>query len=147
MSYETKRAIDIFQNHDLLILNGRYGPNSAETTFQTNVSTETTIDYALCHQGFFPRVNNMAICKNNLAGIASDHFPIILSAQCEGTDPEKSEQSTTEWWEEETRELLDMSPFALPAEDPERISLIDKYQQSLARGLAQPLRELHRLQQ
>jgi hypothetical protein len=88
MSYETKRAIDIFQNHDLLILNGRYGTNSAETTFQTNVSTETTIDYALCHQSFFPRVTNMAVCKNNLAGIASDHFPIILSAQCEGTDPE-----------------------------------------------------------
>ena len=89
----------------------------------------------------------MAICKNNLAGIASDHFPIILSAQCDGTDPEKSKNPTTEWWEEETRDLLDMSPFALPAEDPERISLIDKYQQSLARGLAQPLRELHRLQQ
>jgi len=53
-----------------------------------SVSIETTLDYAICHQGSFTRVLNVRVHRDNVAGVATDHRPLQVNIQtdCKALD-------------------------------------------------------------
>ena len=79
----------IIDEQQLWILNGRYGQDSAETTYEKMVSkrqgketTHTTIDYAICKQSMADTIKSMTVEKNNGAGVYSDHRPLRVTSLC-----------------------------------------------------------------
>jgi len=137
---------DIIDQNRLIILNGRFGTASADTTFEDHSGLETTLDYAICHQGSFTRVLNVRVHRDNVAGVATDHRPLQVNIQTDCKAPDDVHGESEGWWEEEHRSYLNVSPFSLPADDPQRIQLTSNYQEALQRGLQfhlQQLQELH----
>jgi len=86
-------------------------PNKA---LSLSVGTETTTYYALCHQRVFHQVTNMTMrpmSTNHLAGIAPDLLPILVSANRKIADPGDEDRQEVQRWQEEARELFDVSPL------------------------------------
>ena len=94
----------IIDEHDLMVLNGRHGTMSAETTFEAMVRvrggavvrTHTTIDYAICRQDMAHTIVSMTVEKNNGAGTLSDHRPIRVAVKCEARQGRQEGQGKEE---------------------------------------------------
>ncbi len=130
----------IIDEQQLLILNGRYGQDSAETTYeaivrkkQGNETTHTTIDYALCRQDMANKITSMTVETNNDAGVLSDHRPLRVSVQCKQRHEQQAKVQNQgigpQWHPPVDRALMDISGIATPAWEEE--GLKEKYQELL----------------
>ena len=59
-------------------------------------------------------MTNTTVSTNHLAGAASDHLPILVSATCKIAEPGDEDRQEVQWWQEEARELFDVSLFSIP---------------------------------
>ena len=146
--------MEVVKDDELLILNGRFGPESARITYerdrkingQMHQRTQTLIDYALCHQRWAKSIQKLEIHANT--GRHSDHRPLHLHITCDTVDatcPIDDHLASMEWWEDEKRSLVDVSPFRLALDDPIRVKLETQYQLSLTGRLEAPLMRLRAL--
>jgi len=149
-----KQFLEVVKDDELLILNGRFGPESARITYerdrkingQMHQRTQTLIDYALCHQRWAKSIQKLEIHANT--GRHSDHRPLHLHITCDIVDairPIDDHLASMEWWEDEKRSLVDVSPFRLALDDPIRVKLETQYQLSLTGRLEAPLMRLRAL--
>ena len=119
------------RQHETLILNGRYGIDSARHTYikgAKNKTSHTIIDYALAHQSLIKNIKNMRI-ETDTAGL-SDHRPIRLAIACaqRGAN-DKQDPTISQWLPPIDRQLLDITPISLPAWEEEGVQ--SKYQSLL----------------
>ena len=144
----------IIDEQQLLILNGRYGQDSAETTYeaivrkkQGNETTHTTIDYALCRQDMADKITSMTVETNNDAGVLSDHRPLWVSLQCKQRQEQQANEQDQgkgpQWHPPVDRALMDISCIATSAWEEE--GLKEKYQGLLKKNLREAGKELRNM--
>ena len=145
LSRAAKLFMDVVTSESLVILNGRFGPSSEIHTYERG-GTRTTIDYAVCRQEWGPTVKQLQV-QANISDL-SDHRALHLHVQCDtrAVDLDEDEiEDGEEWWEEEARVLINVSPFKLPKTDPDRQILEEKYQAHLVESLRAPQAHLRTL--
>ena len=146
-----RRFMEIVNKESLLILNGRFGPESAHCTFERVTTSahgslkshQTTIDYALCSQSLAPQIKKMRVLDNTTD--FTDHSPVYIQIKCESSSEYATPAQGNDWWEDEKRELLDVSPFSWPDDDPDKQLLVASYQYQLSSRLVAPLEKLRAL--
>ena len=115
----------IIDEQDLMVLNGRHGTISAETTSEAMVRvrggatarTHKTIDYTICRQDMAHNIIRMTVEKNNGAGTHSDHTSIRVPEKCEVRQEQQEGERMEEalqWHAPVDRGLLDITPITLP---------------------------------
>ena len=119
------QALNIVSDHELFILNGRFGDASARHTFaplrktKDGADVRSTVDYGLAHQSIFPRIVNMRV-DLNFSG-PYDHRPVITTLKCPVLPKAVSPADRTEWLPAVDRGLLNVAPMMLPAWEEEGV--------------------------
>ena len=138
------QALDIVNDHELFILNGRFGAASARHTFAPSrkrsdgTDVLTTVDYALAHQSAHERITNMKI-DTSFSG-PFDHRPLIITIKCPLLSRTAAPLNQTQWLPAVDRRLLDIQPMFLPAWEEDGVK--QRYHDLLTENLEPCLRRM-----
>ena len=128
-----KAFLNIVDQNQLLIMNGRFGEESARCTFHRGSDTATCIDYALCKQEQATQVKQMKVEDNCGDTVWTDHRPLTITLAT--NIRQLSDEPDTGWHAPFQRDLLDVSPISTVSWEED--GLRDRYHQSLTPHLRQ----------
>ena len=128
-----KAFLNIVDQNQLLIMNGRFGEESARCTFHRGPDTATCIDYALCKQEQATQVKHMKVEDNCGDTVWTDHRPLTITLAM--NIRQQSDEPDTGWHAPFQRDLLDISPISTVAWEED--GLRERYHQKLTPHLRQ----------